>query len=334
MNYWELSKDEEEKNRKLEDAIMEYTRDSSDEGLAVVGKALLDRIGENGEIAVPVVLPDGFSEAADDDEMDVINIDLRTIQDNDGNDWLPLFTNKGASAKGGETDLLAYSMKDIFQQIMTLDGISGAVIDPWTTPFQLPLDYIALLLNIVTEEDGGEINLVQGNIVDVDVQCIVNSANNTLLCGPDEDGVNAAIHKAAGPGLDAECRALRGCAVGEAKITDGYDLDAEYIIHTVGPIYNGKLKDSGELGACYESCMDLARQHGITSIAFPCISTGAFGYPMEEAADVALQTVLQWLGDNEDYDINVTFCVHDDDAYKLYKDALDQMFEETDGNEQ
>jgi len=140
------------------------------------------------------------------------------------------------------------------------------------------------------------IQVVEGDITKQAVDAIVNAANTTLLGG---GGVDGAIHRAAGPQLLAECRTLGGCATGQAKITRGYLLPAKWVIHTVGPVWHGGQHGEAELlASCYRSCLVLAVQHEIRTIAFPSISTGAYGFPMERAARIAVRETRKFLQDN------------------------------------
>lgn len=166
------------------------------------------------------------------------------------------------------------------------------------------------------------ISIATLDITKADVECIVNAANSTLLGG---GGVDGAIHRAAGPGLLAECRTLHGCNTGEAKITKGYKLKAEYVIHTVGPIYSGSKNDPWMLANCYKNSLELARKNDIHSIAFPAISTGVYGYPLKDATKIALRTVAEWLLMNTDYEMHVLFSCFDDWTTELYKAVWNDM---------
>ncbi|WP_292377540.1 O-acetyl-ADP-ribose deacetylase [Methanosarcina sp. UBA289] len=140
------------------------------------------------------------------------------------------------------------------------------------------------------------ITIIQGNIVKLEVDAVVNAANSTLLGG----GVDGAIHGAAGPELLEECKGLKGCATGEAKITKGYFLPAKWIIHTVGPVWQGGKKgEDGLLASCYRKSLDIAKEYAVKTIAFPAISTGAYNFPSERAAGIAVSEMIKFLQENE-----------------------------------
>ncbi len=167
-----------------------------------------------------------------------------------------------------------------------------------------------------------KISFKQGDITKSECECIVNAANKSLLGG---GGVDGAIHRAAGRELYEECKKLGGCKTGEAKITKGYNLNAKWIIHTVGPIYSGAEDDSVMLSNCYTNSLNLAKKNGIHSISFPAISTGAYGYPLRESIFVALNSVIEWLNNNSAYDISVEFCCFDENTYSYYRGIYGTM---------
>ncbi|MFB3853675.1 MAG: O-acetyl-ADP-ribose deacetylase [Vicinamibacterales bacterium] len=167
------------------------------------------------------------------------------------------------------------------------------------------------------------IEIVKGDITRQDVDAIVNAANHTLLGG---GGVDGAIHRAAGPELLEECRSLRGCGTGEAKVTRGYRLPARWVIHTVGPVWHGGAHGEPELLArCYRNSLAVARESGFRSVAFPCISTGAYGYPMQPAARTALGEAARFLRAYPGSFSRVVFVCFDDDAMDEYRRAMEEL---------
>ncbi len=165
------------------------------------------------------------------------------------------------------------------------------------------------------------LELIQADITTLDVDAIVNAANNSLLGG---GGVDGAIHRAAGPRLLEECRALGGCETGHAKITKGYHLKARHVIHTVGPIYSGELRDRELLASAIRNSLQLANQHHLTSIAFPAISTGVYGYPINEAAQVILTTIIEYLNSPTSIE-RVIVCLFDSFAFSIFRETLKEL---------
>jgi len=172
------------------------------------------------------------------------------------------------------------------------------------------------------EPASNRVAVVEGDITKQRVDAIVNAANTSLLGG---GGVDGAIHRAAGPELLAECRTLGGCATGQAKITRGYQLPASWVIHTVGPVWrDGKHGEAELLASCYRSCFALVGQHGIKTVAFPSISTGAYGFPMERAARIAVRETKNFLERNSSVE-KVTLVCFGTSALEVHQTAFREI---------
>ncbi len=166
-----------------------------------------------------------------------------------------------------------------------------------------------------------KIEIRQGDITKLAVDAIVNAANSSLLGG---GGVDGAIHRAAGPGLVKECRALGGCPTGDARITKGYNLAAHHVIHTVGPVYSGKPQDRMLLSGCYQNSLKLAAENNVHSLAFPAISCGVYGYPIEEACKIAVDTTCSFLKNNQTIE-KVIFMLFSPGDLKIYAEYMQSL---------
>ena len=163
------------------------------------------------------------------------------------------------------------------------------------------------------------IEIEKGDITKLRIDAIVNAANTSLLGG---GGVDGSIHRAAGPKLLEECQTLNGCLTGEAKITKGYNLSAKYVIHTVGPVWNGgSHNEEALLSECYRNTLHLAAENNIKSIAFPAISTGVYHFPLEQATKIAIRETKEFLGKNKSIE-KVIFVCFDENTYRIYKEYL------------
>ena len=171
----------------------------------------------------------------------------------------------------------------------------------------------------------GKVELIRGDITEQHVDAIVNAANNALLGG---GGVDGAIHRAAGPALLQECRKLGGCPTGEAKITRGYTLPARYVIHTVGPVWQGGLhREDDLLRNCYRNSLMLAEQNRVKRMAFPSISTGAYQFPIERASRIAIDTVREYLSKSRAIE-RVVFVCYSQSDFDVYLNQLGAVFQE------
>jgi O-acetyl-ADP-ribose deacetylase (regulator of RNase III) len=171
------------------------------------------------------------------------------------------------------------------------------------------------------QEIRDRIDAVQGDITRMAVDAIVNAANSSLKGG---GGVDGAIHRAAGPELLEECKGIGGCPTGEAVITNGYNLPADYVIHTVGPVYSGKPRDATLLTSCYRNSLRLAVEKGVKTIAFPAISCGVYGYPMEEACRIAVKTTADFLDSHPSLE-KVSFVLFSQEDHAVYRETIASM---------
>ena len=173
--------------------------------------------------------------------------------------------------------------------------------------------------------NGVKLALLRGNIVEVQADAIVNAANSGLRGG---GGVDGAIHRAGGPAIMEECRTIGGCPTGSAVATTAGKLRAHYVYHAVGPIYSGRSEDAQLLASAYQSCLNLAEQHQLKSIAFPSLSTGVYGYPLEEAAPIALRTVIEHIRQPTSLQ-QVVFVLFGQDSFQAFEQALAQVTNST-----
>lgn len=235
------------------------------------------------------------------------------VVNDDGQYFIPLFTSKNEVEKGEPTSTINQSIKALFDALENWTDCLGFMINPWGQKLVLEKDIVQMFKNY---ERRAHISIIRGSVLEPHVSAIVNAANNSLLGG---GGVDGAIHRAAGPELLVECRTLHGCETGAAKSTRAYNIKtADDIIHTVGPVYSGKPADREQLSACYVSSLDESFENGNDSIAFPCISTGVYGYPLDEAAHIALTTIANWLDNHSGILKNVYICCYRDEEYKAY----------------
>ena len=168
-----------------------------------------------------------------------------------------------------------------------------------------------------------KITIVEGDLTRLQVDAIVNAANKTLLGG---GGVDGAIHRAAGPGLLEECKALGGCETGQSKITAGHDLPAKHVIHTVGPVWSGGQKgESALLASCYQTSLSLGHEHGLRSLAFPAISCGVYRFPFDQACRIALRETIAFVEAHPDDLDELIFCCFNDSAAHQYNEALHEL---------
>ena len=314
-------------NRIIEEAIEHNYEKQDKESLITVLESIRKRMHEDGHFMIPVIPPQAAINMMDIEHLKVgdtvtcdeeLHFTLHRIETNDGKQWLVAFTSREEYEKGESTSIISNFIDGMLKGCKDMSG-AGIIINPWGKSFMLTKELINLILDADKPEN--HIYFEIGDITKMKVDAIVNAARPSLLGG---GGVDGAIHKAAGIGLLEECKKLNGCKTGEAKITGGWLLPAKYVIHTVGPVYEkDNLMCERWLYSCYWSSLELAKEHDLHTIAFPAISTGAYGYPKQEAAAVALRATANWLRENPDYGMAVIMVCRDAKMRQYYQNVID-----------
>ncbi len=314
-------------NEIITTAIHRFSTDRTKENLISVLEAIRKRMHEDGQFILPVIPPETAFKLFDVDKIRIgdtltvtedLHFKLHHVRSEDGKTWLAAFTGREELEKGETCSTISNGIGPLLKGCREMNE-AGIMINPWGTSFPLTKELIGMILE--ADKPKNRIYFAMGDITEIDTDAIVNAANKSLLGG---GGVDGAIHRAAGPDLLEECRGLNGCETGEAKITKGYNLKAKYVIHTVGPRYKPNDPKCGKLlHACYRNSLDLAKQHDLHTIAFPAISTGAYRYPKQEAAVIALKAVSGWLSENPDYGMAVFMCCMDQETRDCYQKVID-----------
>lgn len=308
----------------LERATFNWYYGGENSPLEPVFNAIKDGLKNNMQVLIPIEIPEemlqhmgnpeflkvGDTLTADED----IHIKFQHLIDNEqGQYYIPLFTSERELNKGESSPIINQSLEALFDVINNWNDCLGFIINNCDKRLVLIKDMIQLIQEY---QEKSHISFISGSVVDMHVDAIVNAANRSLLGG---SGVDEAIHRAAGPELLIECRKLHGCNTGKAKITGAYDIsNVDYIIHTVGPVYSRKIQDAKLLSSCYRNSLDLALANNCKSIAFSGISTGVYGYPLNEAANISLSTAAKWLDEHPKDIMNIYFCCFKEKEMKAY----------------
>lgn len=316
-------------NDQIEDAIRELEQNNTEKNIYELIRLLRDESELGGMFFVPVIDAEDC-ETPPEDLFDVEKLSLDHVFDQQdekqaiprkvelykGGHAYTAFTSEEELNKGEPTQYTSMPILKFLEMAYEDNTCAGVVLNPWDISVLLDQRVLNLILyGVPKEEEGSHIYIDRGDITRLKVDAIVNAANTGLMAG---GGVCGAIFAAAGPELHSACEKLGGCEVGQAKITPGFNLPARYIIHTPGPVYSGGMEDGKLLADSYRNSLDLARSRNLHSIAFPSISTGIYGYPLDEAVPVALNTVSKWIEENADYEMEIIMVCYDQPTYEAY----------------
>jgi len=307
--------------KELERALANWYFAGEGTSIAPVFNVLKEGLEHDMKFIVPVHTPETAEELAGSvqemkfKELESTNTKMR------GKYYIPLFTSPKEVDKGEETAVVNCTFREMIDVLNYRPNCLGFIVNPWDKKIVLARE---TLMAVEKHESRSNLSFINGSVLFAHASAIVNAANETLLGG---GGVDGAIHKAAGPMLLEACKTLGGCPTGGAKATGAYELkNADFIIHAVGPKYSGDAQDVNLLGACYMNSLELAWKNNCMSVAFPGISTGVYGYPIEEAAKVSLAAVIHWFELHPDVVMNVYFCCFREEELKAYQ-ALTQKKE-------
>ena len=313
MNREECKDNNREKSpliKNIVDTMDIFLGERSWDNLTMVLEAVRNAMNEGEKLVIPIETPPESSEPDN-------GIIMRTLPVEGEKQYVACFTSGEELEKGQPTDHFNADIKFFLDEVFMNPAAGGIIINPWNQGVMVDRELIELIfkVNLLGKRE----NVICFETMDIttaETTCIVNAANNSLLGG---GGVDGALNRAAGPKLLEECRTLHGCETGEAKITKGYNLKADYVIHTVGPIYSCSEGDPELLRSCYWNCLELARANDIHSIAFPAISTGVYGYPLEEATRVAIDAVSDWININPHYGMAILFACFNERTKEVYE---------------
>ncbi len=306
----------------LDDAIYRYAQNPTADTLSDAAAAVRLRINENGAIYAPIEKVLESRALGDEKNTAAHRVKLVVRKGGDGCHYdIIAFTSEEEAMKSA-MPFIKIELRAYIKMLLDDSKASAIIFNPMGTAMVLDR---GVALMIVKSFDvmrfKTKMLISERDITKIECDCIVNAANKSLLGGGGVDGV---IHRAAGKRLLEECGQLNGCETGKAKITRGYDLPAQYVIHTVGLVYSGTESSARELADCYTSSLNLAKSYGIHSIAFPAISTGVYGCPKEPAARIAVSTVKNWLSVNMSYGMTVVFSCFDKETADIYRRVLSE----------